>query len=30
VAKNDSVEVKYTGWLLENNTFGKVWLKNLV
>ena len=26
MAKNDSVEVKYTGWLLENNTFGKVWL----
>ena len=24
VAKNDSVDVKYCGWLLENNTFGKV------
>jgi len=24
VAKGDSVDVKYTGWLFENNTFGKV------
>ena len=23
-AKGDSVEVKYTGWVFENNTFGKV------
>ena len=24
VAKGDSVDVKYTGWIFENNTFGKV------
>lgn len=24
VDKNDSVDVKYTGWIMENNTFGKV------